>query len=277
MSPLQAPHADLLYIGKGKFFFRRKNPNGTYQPQYHMGNITEAGPTMEDTRLEKYSAMEASAPLLADRLQRRLITVNATFDMFSKENAGLLTMGEADAEAAQAATPIVAEVLSADVPATPVATLGSQLGNRIFMSSTMGPHTAIAVKLGAVTLALGTDYEVLHNAFGPLVIRILPGSVAVTDATDDLTLDNTPTAYAAGFPTINMGTESTIEGELLFIGDPSSGPAMMIEYWNVSVTPAGVFALISEEYSSGQLAMKVLSDPINHPDNPLGKLTFLGG
>lgn len=80
------------------------------------------------------------------------------------------------------------------------------------------------------------------------------------------------TVPAAKYPKIMGGTVKKIEGDLLFIGDPSHGRPYTLEIWNVSLTPNGDIGLISDEWGSFTLEMTVLSDRMNHPDEPFFKL-----
>src|ERR1044071_7622454 len=151
--PMFAPDRRLLMIGNGQMFFAPQKDDGTFDPFYHMGNIREAAPTNEDTRLDVKSSMSAGAPLYDSVLKERKITIRALFEEFSKLNARLITMSGEDTIVAQTATPVTDEVLQADVAAT---TLGGTLGGRIFFTAKYGPATAITVNLGGTPLVLGT-------------------------------------------------------------------------------------------------------------------------
>lgn len=270
--PVSAASPDLLYIGKGILYASIKDDAGNFGPYFDVGNVRELTPALEDTRLDVFSARSASAPLYKSILQNRKATWVATLEEFSKENMRMLLMGTPGTIAAQAATPVVAEVLSLNVAA---ATLGAALGGKVFHTAKMGPASAIVVDLGATELVLGTDYEIVQNVKGPLAIKIKESSTAVTNGTDDLTIDYTPTAYAAGFNTIAIADDETIEVRLKFVGDPTSGPAMVWDIWKASIDPSGQFGLISEEIAQGQLTFTVLDDTVNHPDSPLGLVTFV--
>lgn len=263
--------ADDLLIGKGIFYFAPL-VGGVYQPFYDMGNVREGGPTNADDRLDVKSARSAAAPSLKNLLRSRTITWRVLFESFMKENLRKITMSTTGTIAAQAATPVVAEVLRADVPA---ATLGAALGGAVFFTALYGPATAIVLDVGATQLVEGTDYVISQNVRGRVAITILPGSTVVTNGTDDLTIDYTPTAYAAGFDTLNLGQATEIEGAVRFIGDPASGRAIHMDVWKVSVNPTGVLGLISENISQGELSFTVLEDAANHPTNPLGQAVIM--
>jgi hypothetical protein len=76
-------------------------------------------------------------------------------------------------------------------------------------------------------------------------------------------------------PIVKGGTDNTIEGALLFVGDPSAGPKMMVEVWRAGFTPDGALGLISEEFADLGLVGGVLADPVGHPGNQLYQVTYL--
>ncbi len=76
----------------------------------------------------------------------------------------------------------------------------------------------------------------------------------------------------AKYPKIMGGTAKKIEGDLLFLGDPSHGRPYNLEVWHVSIVPTGDIGLITEEWGTFTLEMTVLSDRENHPEEPFFKL-----
>lgn len=81
---------------------------------------------------------------------------------------------------------------------------------------------------------------------------------------------------AGAFPSIAGATTSNIRGYLLFLGDPSKGPAYNAEFWKVSLTPNGAIPFIGDDYAGFELTMTALSDRENHPDEPLYRAIQLG-
>jgi len=74
------------------------------------------------------------------------------------------------------------------------------------------------------------------------------------------------------YPKVMGGAVRAIEGDLLFIGDPSMGRAYTVEIWHVSITPSGDIGLIGDDWGAFTLEMTVLADRINHPDEPFFKM-----
>jgi len=75
------------------------------------------------------------------------------------------------------------------------------------------------------------------------------------------------------YPKVMGGTVRKIEGDLLFIGDPSMGRAYVGEFWHVLISPSGDIGLIGDDWGVFTVEMTVMADRINHPDEPFFKLT----
>lgn len=80
---------------------------------------------------------------------------------------------------------------------------------------------------------------------------------------------------AGAFPKVAAATVREIKGYLLFLGDPTKGPAYNGEFWKVSITPNGDIGLIGEEYAGFDITVTVMDDSENHPNEPLHRLVKL--
>lgn len=254
------PSSDNLLLGKGEVFFSRR-ASGILTGYRHLGNVETFELTTTDDVLEKYSSMDAAASLYKAVTRKRDVVLQLTADEFDPDNLAMVLMGEVVDTAPQTATAVVAEVL------TDSARLGA-----FYKFAQVGPHTGIAIKVGAVVLTLGTDY-VIHDVTVGL-IQILPNAPGVT-AGDTITADYTPTAYATGLKRVRGGTQTLVEGAVLFVPDPTTGPQIMAEVWSVSVRPDGALGLISDEFAQMGMQMAVQADRVNHPLEPLYALTYL--
>lgn len=256
------PSSDNLLVGKGQVWFNRFDNLGVGTGLRHLGNVDAMEITTADDNIEKYSNMTQDAPLYKRVARRRTVTIRLTLSEFEPENMALVMMGTVVKTATQAATAVTGETLTTN------AVLGAY-----YMFSKIGPHTAIALKKGATTLVLNTDYAIVDPNIG--IVQILDTSSTVV-AGDTITADYTPTAYTAGeIVEIYGGESTTVEGSLLFIGDPVTGPRQKVEVWKVSFTPDGALGLISDEFASVGLTGSVLADPVGHPTNKLYRSTFL--
>lgn len=260
--PVLTPSSDNLLLGKGEVFFNRIVA-GVSQGYRHMGNVETFELTTTDDVLEKYSSMVRTTPLYKRITRRRDVVLRAVLDEFDPQNLSLALMGDVVTSAAQPATPVVAEVLTTD------ALLGG-----FYKTALLGPITAVS--LDNVTtpgaLVAGVDYRIHDANVG--IIQLLPTATALV-AGDEISIDYTPTAYAAGLTQVRGGTQSLIEGSVLFKPDPATGPQIMVEIWKASVTPDGALGLISEEFAQMALSMAVQADTIGHPTEPLYRATYL--
>jgi hypothetical protein len=138
-----------------------------------------------------------------------------------------------------------------------------------YMFSKMGPHTAITVEIGGTPAVLDTDYVVSDANLG--IIHVLPDT-ALTGA---VTASYTPTAYASGLTQVRGGTKNQVKGSVLFVGDPTVGPAVKVEVWSASANPDGAVGLISEDWGQMGITLAIESDIVNHPLEPMYRLTYL--
>jgi hypothetical protein len=253
------PNSDNLLVGKGQLLFNRFDSLGVPTSFKHLGNVDSLELTTADTKIQKYSAMQASAPLYKEANQKRIVTLKVVGDEFAPDNLALVLMGDL-ATLVQPATAIVGEALApATVP-----------GSYVKLAK-LGPYTAVAVKFGATPGVLGTDYAIINAKMG--LIRILPGTIL----TGAVTADYTPSAYTGttGPAVVGGGTAGIIQGSFLFIGDPTTGPAMMVEIWKANVSPDSAIGLISEAFATLGLTASILDDSGNHAAHPLYQVTYL--
>lgn len=259
MPATNAPSSENLLLGKGQLFFDRFDGSGNKTGLRHLGNVETFELTISDDKVQKFSSMTAGAPLYKEVNRRRTCTLKVTGNEFHPENMALATMG-AQATLAQVATPVVAE-----------AVYSSTIKSAYFVTKKLGPITAVAVKFGATTGVLNTDYAIIDAISG--LIRILPGTIL----TGAVTVDYTPTAYSTNGPAvISGGVSGVIAGYMLFIGDPSTGPKVKVDIWKVNISPDGAIGLISDDFAQMSLQAAILDDGIAHPVSPLFEVTYIG-
>lgn len=258
MPAQSAPSSENLLLGKGQVFFDRFDDNGVSTGLRHLGNVETFELTTADDNVEKFSSMTAGAPLYKRVNRRRTVTLRITGDEFHPENMALVTMGE-QSTLAQAATAVV------DEPVAPQTYPGSY-----FTTQKLGPISAVSVKFGAAAGVLGTDYAIIDANVG--LIRILPG----TAQTGAVSVSYTPTDYTSNGPqVVSGGVSGVVQGRIMFVGDPSTGPAMKVNVWKCNITPDGAVGLISDDFATMGLSAAVLDDSINHPASPLYEITYL--
>lgn len=116
---------------------------------------------------------------------------------------------------------------------------------------------------------LGTDYRVTKaDARGGVIF--IPPTSSIKDNTKILLSYQ----VAEGtFPKVSGATVGHIEGELLFVGDPSYGPCYNGQFWHISLTPNGEIEMIGEDFATFGIDFTCLDDSENHPEDPLYILT----
>lgn len=253
-----APSSENLLLGKGQVLFDRFDNNGISTGFKHLGNVETFELTTTDDKVQKFSSMAAGAPLYKEVNRRRAAVLTITGDEFHPENMALITMGDKSV-LVQAATAIVGE-----------AVMAATIKGAYFTTKLLGPISAVVVKFGATPGVLGVDYAILNANIG--LLRILPGT-ALTGA---VTIDYTPTAYTSlnGPAVIAGGTAGVIQGAIKFIGDPSTGPDMIVDVWRANISPNGAVGLIGDDFATLSLSAAVLDDSTNNPANPLYRIIY---
>ena len=130
---------------------------------------------------------------------------------------------------------------------------------------------SIAITPASGDYVLGTDYKVpTIEARGGLVL--FPESSSITEGA---TVKVSYTVPAGTFPKVSGATVGNIQGELLFLGDPSYGPTYTGEFWHVSITPNGDIGMIGGDFATFDIDFTCLDDSENHPDDPMYRLVKL--
>lgn len=245
-----APDSNLLQLGKGQILFARFSNAGVRGNYFHLGNCEQFEIAIEADVLDKYSSMSRGTPLYKRVVRRQDTSLRIQMEEWSKENLALFLMGTVETYS-QAATPVVDEVL------TTSAVLGGY-----YKLANLGPYTALTVQEATPTpLVEGVDFRIVDPIVG--IIQLLPGATAVADG-ETVEASYTPTAYTAATArsAIAGGTQSLIEGSLLFIPDPQSGQRWGCEVWRTSSTPDGALGMISEEFGTFSVQMGVQDDTV---------------
>jgi len=259
---IQADGSQLL-LGRGKTFFKRNEAAGTAQGHTFMGQVTQLEIRPKDEVIDEKSSVEAAAPIIKQVKVSTDHEIALTFKEMKAHNLALALFGTVGSYT-QAATAVTNEIFTDVKQGTYIKTAKRLIGSVVVTGPSATP-----------TYTVTTDYVVEDATEG--LIYIVPGGT-ITDGSD-LEVDYTPTAVAApGLDTVIGGVSSFIEGELLFIPDPATGPKWRAEIWKASLNSNAVIALIqsANEFASAELLGKVLSDATNHPTEPYYRLTRVG-
>lgn len=235
------PSPDNVILGKGALYFDRRTAAGVSTGYRHLGNCSVFEVSTEDDVLELRSSLSSAAGVYKRVTRQRSVKLSITGYEFEPNLLAIALMGDVT-DFIQAGGSITAETL-ATAEVTGLAGKYFQTANRKI--------SAVTLKQGAATLVEGTDYEVVNATVG--IIRILPTSETVADGTA-LTIDYTAAAVAAGATKLIRGaTTSLVQGKLLFVGDPQTGPAYEATVWNASFSPQGALGLLQDDWGTWQL------------------------
>ncbi len=242
-----------LMLGAGQLWFNRADADKGYA---HLGNCTSFELSFEDTVQKVINRMTSALGTYRKIVSERVANVSITGQEFNPDNIALVASGSVGA-LSQAGSTATGEVLATAAQAT---------GERAYQTAFRN-ISAITIKQGASTLIAGDDYTVEDAVLGLITFHTSGGLfVAGTQIDIDYT-------YAADTsPTVAGGAVNTIEGSLLFVGDPAAGGAMDIKIHRFSVEPEGGLEFIGDDFLDWTLSGEALDDSTNNPNYPFWQL-----
>ena len=256
--PINADPTQLL-LGRGKLYFDRFDANGNPTGLRFMGEADKLEINPSAQTKDYFTMSRAASTKLAQNITQQTHEVDVQLREYQPANLAIALLGDAivltqeQTVVAQGAEQLSAKALPGCVYQTKFRNI-----------------SAVTAESGATPLVLGTDYEVLDATLG--LIHVLPGT-QVLDGTKPLSVGYTAAAIN-GATQIQGGTDSKIEGKLVFVGDPANGPSYDAEIWRVRFQPSGALALITDDYSNIPLKGEAMDDSANHPAQPLYRLTL---
>lgn len=245
-----------ILLGRGKIYFDRL-VSGAATGRRFLGECSQLEITPSVEKTEIYDHTKAAATKLASNVTRQTHKIAITMQEYDPENVALALMGTT-AAVTQTTGSVTDESLTASVKK-----------GRIYQTANRGISAVTVKKAPSTSLVLGTDYEIEDATLG--LIRILPGSSTLSDG-DAVTVSYTKATL--NLTKVSAGSVGQILGALVFVGDPTNGPAYDAEIWRVDLSPSGALALISDEYASMALEGEILNDAANHPSDPLYRMTL---
>lgn len=255
MAKIDANGANLL-LGRGKWYFDRKDSSGAYGGYRFLGNADASELTAEAQKAEKYGSTTSATIKLKSVVTQQNFTLTMNLSEYTAENLAMAFFGTTGTLTQTGAT-VTGEALTGGANA--------QKG-RIYKTAYRN-ISAVTVKQASTSLVLDTDYSIQDDKTG--LIYIMPTSSTVTGLAP-LTADYT--YGTVELEKASAGTVGSVEGRLLFAGDPAAGPAFDVEFWNVTFSPNGAIALITDDFGGIPLTGEVLADFVNHPTEPLYRL-----
>lgn len=248
MPPYTTPDGRNASLGSGEVWFDRFDASGVSTGLRHMGMVSKCDITPNVTTQELQNSMSGARETYASAITDLKMDVGVTFHEFVQENMALALLG-------------VAAVFTQSAATKTGATLGTVVTPGNALDTGFLNITVTALKNGATTYVLGTDYTV-DSASG--MITILAGGAIV--AATALTWDGSVPAIAS-YQTQALSA-GNIRGRLRFrSAADAAGIRKVVDIWNVLITPSGAQALIDTAFGAGQLTGKVLPDSTK----PLGQ------
>lgn len=249
------PSSENLMLGAGVLYFDRFDSSGAKTGERHLGNCTAFSLTTEVEKVERYSSMDKAKRLYKSVIKSIKSTGKITLDEFDPANMALALLGEEG---------VVTQVLGSVAPGAALSFVAKK-GYGIKLGHFKVSNVIVKNSAGDTTYVLNTDYN-LNDKAG--MIFITAGSTIVDGSTIKISYD-----YAAAtLPKVAGATLGKIEGFLRFVGDPTSGPAYLGEFWRVSVSPEGEMGFISDDWSTFGLSIECQDDAVNHPTDPMYRL-----
>lgn len=252
------PSSDNLMLGAGVIFFDREDASGNKTGERHLGNCTSFSLTTEVEKVEKFSAMNKAKRLYKSVVKSIKATGKITLDEYDPANMALALLGS-EGTVTQSSGAI------STTPEAIVAKPGYAAKLNYFAVSDL----VIKSSDGTTTYTENTDY-IIQNAKAGVIF--FPAGTTIVSGT---TVKATYSYAAATIPKIIGANVGKIEGYLRFVGDPTSGPAYLGDFWNVSISPDGELGFITDDWGSFSLNFECQDDTTNHPTDPFYRLLKL--
>jgi hypothetical protein len=250
-----SPNTDNYLLGRGRLYFDRFNSSGQKQGWIDLGNAPDFSVNISKETLAHYSSRAGLRVKDLEVVKEIASSFQFTLEEFSLKNLELAFLGTSSA-ANQASGSLSAVGYTAHHDRwTDVGK--RKLSNFVLKSSG-----------GTATYVLGTDY--LVDLDEGMFMALSTGSI--TDgATVEVTCD-----YAAVTQTnIASLSDAAVDGSLKFVGDPATGPKVVIECWKGKLMPSGEIGFISDDWAKFQLQFEVAKDETGHPSEPYFRVTYL--
>lgn len=251
-----APNPANVILGRGKLFLDNLDASLNRTGMQDVGNVTAFDTENKVEIKEKYESMDPASSLYARGVTRQTVTLKITGDEYTLDNLARALLGTIQQVTGAGAT-IAAEAF------TPP---GGVIQGRYYPLAHRNITTLTDVKIASTSGVLGTDYtaDLVRG-----IIYIIPGSTLFV-AGSALTADYVYGQYT--YNSVSVAQQGTVECYVRFEGNPIKGPTYEAEYWHVSFTPSGTLAFIADDFGNWTLEGEVISDPINHPSQPIGRI-----
>lgn len=245
-------------LGKGSLLLDTLTNVGGLTGYDFMGNATALSLSADVSKAQLFSSTQRSAPLIAEDITRIAYNLTVTLSEFTLNNLKKFLLGSLNAKTQNIGSGVTVSKTGAEVVPGKYVDLGYRQISDLAV-----------VRDGSDALVADVDY-VLYSEFG--IVKLNEGAAVQAGDDVDFTFD-TP---ALIIDQVQIAKESSPRCRLLYLADDANQDGASardrLEIWRVSVAPEGELQVIGDDYGNFQLAMGVLSDAANHPNDPFGTL-----
>lgn len=240
MSSFATPDSRNIYCGSGEVWFNRLDLSGAPTGFRHLGDVSKFDLTPNITTIEKQSSMNAARAVIARAITVTKMQVDMALSEFAKDNVALALLGDSSAYTQTLTTKT-----------------GAALGNaKLGLALDTGAQKIVvtAVKSGATTYILGTDYIVDSDA--GLITPLASGAIVDGSA---ITWDGSVPAFTSY--QVQALSNGTIMGAIRFRSSADAvGPRKLVDIWRCAMSPTGALALLGTAFADVGLQGECLPD-----------------
>jgi hypothetical protein len=242
-----SPSTENYLYGKGEVLFKPTGGSG----YLHLGNCPAFGLNVELEKAEHYSSMAGTKEKDLTKVIQKTVKAAITMEELSVQNLNLVLMGGTVATAAQ----VEAELDGTEVDVVmdqyvPISDGKLRLSDVVVADAATSPTT---------TYAEGTDY--LLNREAGMIMALSGGSISESCFVS-------ATVNGVQKSTISALSESSVLGELYFVGNPDIGPKWQVKGWKVELSLSGEIPFISDDVAQITVDAEFQADRASHPSSP---------
>lgn len=255
--PLPA-NGENVKLGKGALLLDSLTALGAHTGFDFVGNVTALTLSAEVTKAQLFSSTQSTSPLLAENVTRIAYTLTATCSEFTLQNMKRFLLGQENVKTQTLGVAQTANFTGAQVVPGRYLDVGARQITGV-----------IVTRDGTEVATVDVDYTV-NAQFG--LIKVLETG-AITAGMDVEVQFDRP---ALTIDQVRIAKDAAPVCHLLYLADDANQDGVAsrdrLELWKCSIAPEGDLNFISDEYGTFQVTMSVLSDPVNHPNDPYGTL-----
>lgn len=136
----------------------------------------------------------------------------------------------------------------------------------------LGEIYSLNLTAGRSVFIEGPDYTIDDLEIRAGIIRI-PATTSIPAGPVSIDYD----VPSGKYPKVSGANAGSIMAKIMFSGDPSLGNQYVAHFHKCEVTPSGdLTGLIGTDFGSFQLTVSLLSDRLNHPDDPYYSFVRVG-